>query len=186
MLSNEDTILKEVYSPFNQKLSFDDFQNKINSLTIDKWVFVGAVLLYQQAVKCGECNPDIGMVLLCSCADALQLVREKKSQANFMKFYLSYCPSNLRTPPLEYYPDGKIPLTTTPFDKALHYIYKQFRCLYVHEGIGHLTTRGFYDRIKDKDEKDIYAVDIKVTEWFKQITFERLFAMLTNYPRAQL
>jgi hypothetical protein len=72
---------------------------------------------------------------------------------------------------------------TAPFDKALRYIYKQFRCLYVHEGIGHLTTRGFYDRIKDKDEKDLYSVDMmKIAEWFRQITFESLFAMLTNYP----
>jgi hypothetical protein len=57
MVSNEDTVLKEVYSSFKQRVSFDDFQSKLNSLTIDKWNFVRATLLYQQSLKCKECNP---------------------------------------------------------------------------------------------------------------------------------
>ena len=83
---------------------------------------------------------------------------------------------------------GKYAKSTAPFDKALHYIYKQFRCLYVHEGIGRLTTapdgidwHTLFDKIEN--EKDVYSVDImKIAEWFRQITFESLFAMLTNYP----
>jgi hypothetical protein len=41
VLSNEDTTLKEIYSSFKERLSFDDFQSNLNSLTIeDKWNFV--------------------------------------------------------------------------------------------------------------------------------------------------
>jgi hypothetical protein len=183
-LSNEDTVLKEAYSSFNQKLSFVDFQSKLNSLAIDKWNFVRATLLYQQAVKCGDCNPNVGMVLLCSCANALQLVGEGKPWENFKEFYLTYCPAHFRTPPIEYYPNGKIPRTTAPFEKALRYIYKQFRNLFVHEGIGYLITapdgidwHTLYDKIKN--ENDVYSVDMmKIAEWFRQITFESLFAIL--------
>jgi hypothetical protein len=183
-LSDEDNVLKEAYSHFDKRLSFSDFKIRLDALTIDKWNFVRAVLLYNQAVECKECNSNVAMVLMCSCADALQLVGENKSNANFMRFYLNYCPSHLRTAPIEYYPNGRIPRTTAPFDKGLHYIYKQFRCMYVHEGIGHLTNapdgidwHTLYDRIKN--EEDIYSIDmIKILEWFSQITFESLFAML--------
>jgi len=187
IMSNEDKVLKEVYSSFEQRLSFDDFQSKLNSLTIDKWNFVRATLLYQQYLKCKECNPNVGMVLLCSCADALQLVAEDRlSKANFMEFYLRYCPAYLRThSPIDYYKDGKLPRATAPFEKALHFIYKQFRCLYVHKGIGHLETAPLEDTAwhtlldRIKGEKDVYAVDLPIiSEWFGQITFESLFAML--------
>lgn len=187
ILSSEDTVLKEVYSSFKQRLSFDDFQSKINSLTIDKWNFVRATLLYQQSLKCEECNPNVAMVLLCSCADAMQL--EETSYKGFMDFYKTYCPSRFQNSltensPIEYMPNGKPPLKTAPFEKALHFIYKQFRNMYVHEGIGHLemlperrVEHTFFDRIKG--ETDIYAVDmLNVVEWFGKITFESLFAML--------
>lgn len=177
--------MKEVYSSFKEKFSFEDFQSKLNSLAIDKWSFVRATLLYQQSLKCKACNPNVGMALLCSCADTLQLVAEDKSRANFMEFYQKYCPASYQTPPIKYYKDGKLPQTTAPFEKALHFIYKRFRCLYVHEGIGHLgavpkdaiTWHTLFDGIKG--EKDIYAVDLlKISEWFSQITLESLFAML--------
>jgi hypothetical protein len=182
-MSNEDTVLKEVYSSFKQRLSFDDFQTKINSLIyIDKWNFVRATLLYQQSLKCRWCNPNITMVLLCSCADAIQL--KETFYKRFMEFYKMYCPSRFRDSPIEYMPNGKPPLKTAPFEKALHFICKQFRNMYVHEGIGHLeispehiVTHTFYDKIKG--ENDIYKVDmLKVVEWFGKITFESLFAML--------
>jgi len=180
-LSSEGKLLHEVYPLFEKRLSFEDFKNKFNSLK-NEWNFFRALRLYQQAVKCGECNPNVGMVLLCSCADALQLVAEEKSKANFMKFYLKYCPLNLQNPPVEYYNEGKIPITTAPFDKVLRLIYKRFRCLYIHEGIGHLDPspellRFVIDGIRK--EKDVYAVDsLKIYEWFREVTFESLFAML--------
>jgi len=186
-LSNEDTVLKEVYSSFKQRLSFDDFQSKINSLTIDKWNFVRATLLYQQSLKCKECNPNVAMVLLCSCADAIQLKGERNSYNNFMEFYKKYCPNSpqFRNAPIKYYTNGKLPRKPAPFHKALHYIYKQFRCLYVHEGIGHLDflpempmEHTLFDKISAEDP-DIYSIDmLKIVGWFEEITLESLFAML--------
>ena len=183
---SEDTVLNESYSIFKEKITFDDFKGKLDSLKIDKWNFVRAVLLYNQAVKCRKCNPNVGMTLLSSCADALQLVGEGKPSANFKKFYLSFCPTEIRTPPIELYPNGKLPRITASFDKALHYIYKQFRCMYVHEGIGYLETapdgidwHTLCDKIKG--EKDIYSVDMmQIANWFEKVTFESLYVMLTT------
>jgi hypothetical protein len=181
----EDKALKETYPSFKDRLSFEDFKKKFYSLKIsDKWNFVRATSLYQHSYKCESCNPNIKMVLLCSCADALQLVGEECSLKNCMEFYGKYCPSEFRTPPIEYYADGKLPIATAPFDKAIRFIYKAFRCSYVHEGIQHLCEipngiewHAFMDRIDD--EKDIYVVDLlKISEWFGKITFESLFAML--------
>jgi hypothetical protein len=189
-LSNEDKILEEVYSSFKERLPFEDFRNRLNSLKIDKWNFVRAILLHQQSVKCTTCNPNVGMVLLCSCADALQLVGEERSKANFMKFYLDYCPQSLRTPPIEYYPEGKPqpPPITAPFEKALHYIYKKFRCLYVHKGIGRLdivpetegiTILPFPLMDKIKGENEVYLINLeKIPAWFEKVTIESLSAML--------
>lgn len=177
-------ILKEVYSSFKQRLSFDAFRSKLDSLKIDKWNFVRATSLYQQSLKCEECNPNVAMVLLCSCVDAMQL--EETSYKGFMGFYKTYCPSQfqnslIENSPIEYMPNGKSPLKTAPFEKALHFIYKQFRNMYVHEGIGHLKALPerigghiFFDRIEG--ENDIYAVDmLNVVKWFGKITFESLF-----------
>jgi len=180
-MSNEDTVLKEAYSSFKQRLSFDDFQSKINSLTIDKWNFVRATLLYQQSLKCKECNLNVAMVLLCSCAEAMQL--EETAEKRFKEFYERYCPSRLRNPPIEYMPNGKPPMVTAPFDIALHCIYKLFRCFFVHEGIKHLRPEDnidvLYDKIKIEDK--IYTVKLylpEITNWFEKTTFESLFAML--------
>ena len=190
LISNEDKLLKQVYSTFTGRLSFEDFQDKLNSLSVDKWDFVRAVMLYQQSVNCTKCNPNVGMVLLCSCADALRLVAEERSRANFMKFYLDYCPTSLRTPPIEYYPNGRTPKVTAPFDKALYYIYKKFRCLYVHRGIGRLDITPEIEGVeiidfplldKIKGESDAYAVYIeKVPEWFEKVTLESLYTLLTT------
>jgi len=189
-MNNTEAKIKEVYSSFGERLSYDDFKNKLDSLPVDKWNFVRAVLLYQQSVKCSKCNPNVGMSLLCSCADAIQLVGEGKPKENFMKFYLNYCPLSLRTSPIKYFPEGKLlpsPLTA-PFEKALHYIYKQFRCLFVHEGIGRLDIAPEIEGVimipfplmdKIKKEKDVYLIDLdKILSWFDRVTIESLSTML--------
>jgi len=180
----EDKALKEAYPSFKDRLSFEDFKKKVYSLKIlDKWNFVRATLLYQHSLKCENCDPNIKMVLLCSCADALQLVGDdRRSYQNFMHFYKTYCPSQFRIAPIKYF--GKMPLATVPFEKAIRFIYKRFRCLYLHEGVKQLTevpkwimSHESIDGIKG--EKDIYVVDLlKISEWFGKITFESLFAML--------
>jgi hypothetical protein len=185
-MSDEDKLLKEIYTLFEKRLKFKDFKNKFNALPIDKWNYLRASVLYQNAIKCRRCNPNIATLLLCSCADALQLVGDEgKSKANFMTFYMKFCPPHLRTPPIDIYLDGKLPKTTAPFDKALNYIYKRFRCLFVHEGIGFMgitVPEGIvWNDLLDgiKGEKDFYSVDmLKISNWFDQITFESLFAML--------
>jgi hypothetical protein len=189
VLPSDDTTLKEAYSSFKQRFSFDDFQSKLNSLKNDKWNFVRATLLYQQSLKCEKCNPNVAMVLLCSCADAMQL--EETSHKGFMAFYKTYCPAQFQNSlvensPIEYMPNGKPPLKTAPFEKALHFIYKQFRSMYVHEGKGHLEilpehimAHNFWDTIEG--ENDIYVVDmLNLVKWFGKITFESLSAMLIN------
>ncbi|MGD0204536.1 MAG: hypothetical protein ABSC20_11615 [Candidatus Bathyarchaeia archaeon] len=186
-MSNEDTVLKEAYSSFSQRLSFNDFQNKINLKTLgtDKWNFARAVQQFQEAIKYEESNPDLEIALLCSCAEALQL--EKTSLKRFKEFYLRYCPSNLRTSPIKYYPNGKVPEITAPFGKALEFIYRQLRSVYIHEGTEHLKPEPirngiFGDVIRNKDgTKDFYFFDkMKTLEWFRQITFESLYVMLTK------
>jgi hypothetical protein len=185
-MSNEEKILKEISPLFEGRLKLEDFVSKFNALPIDKWNFLRACLLYQNALKCKKCNPNIAMLLLCSCADALQLVGDEgKSKANFMTFYTKFCPSQLRTPPIVFYPDGKLPKTIAPFEKALNLVYKRFRSLFVHEGIGFLGVKvpegiawhGLLIGIKN--EKDLYSVDmLQVLDWFEKITLGSLFAML--------
>jgi hypothetical protein len=188
-LSNGDTVLKEAYSSFKQRVSFDDFQSKLNSLTIDKLNFVRATLLYQQSLKCKECNPNVEMVLLCSCADAIQLKGERNSYNNFKEFYMRYCPSQFKDSqienlPIEYMYNGKPPMKTAPFEKALYFIYKQFRNMYVHEGIKRLRAEDnidfLFDKLKDKNGvNDYYKINLpEILNWFEKITFESLFAML--------
>ena len=186
VLSNEDTILKEVYSSFKQRLSFDDFQSKLNSLTIDKRNFVRATLLYKQALKCKECNPTVAMVLLCSCADALKLA--EGNWKRIKTFYETYCPDDdeFRIAPIEYYPNCKLPRTPAPFDKAIYCIYKKFRVKFVHEGINHIRAEDnidfLYVRLKDENGVCGYCKICfpEVVNWFEKITFESLFAMLAN------
>jgi len=177
--------IDKAYPPFKGRLAFQNFVAKASSLPIDELNFVRASLLYQQALKCRGCEPNIAMMLLCSCADALKVAGEKVgSHENFSSFYLKYCPSNLRVPPLEYYPNSQPPAKTSPFDKALDFIYSKFRCLYVHEGIGHLepllkgiTIIGSFLLIK-YDNK-VYSLDtIKLQDWFEKITLESLYNML--------
>jgi len=102
LLSNLSGALKEGYSPFQGRLSFKDFEVKVNSLPIDMWNFVRASLLYQKALQCRKCEPNIAMVLLCSCPDALKVSGKKaKVRTNYRSFYSKYCPPRLKDPPIK-------------------------------------------------------------------------------------
>ena len=177
--------LKDAYIPFRGKLTFNNFVTKINSLPIDKWNFVRGSLLYQQALKCKACNPDIAMVIFSSCADALKVAGKKAgSRKNFKTFYLKHCPSTFRVPPIKYYPNAKPPLAIAPFDKALDFIYAKFRCLYVHEGKGRLQplpkgVNWIAGLLLDKYDNEYYQIDIlKILGWFAKITLESLSDLL--------
>lgn len=185
MSKDEIRALKRAYLPFQSRISFQEFVKKANSLAVDKWDFVRASLLYQQALKCKSCEPNIAMVLLCSCADALKTAgKNAGSRKNFKDFYLNHCPSALRVPPLNYYPQLKPPAVVASFDKALDFIYSKFRCLFVHEGKGRLSQlpKGIAfigSFLLDMFENIPYHLDtIKLTEWFERITLESLYELL--------
>jgi len=197
-LSDEEKVLREVYSSFEDRLSFEEFRTKFNLLPNDKWNFARAVSLFQQYLKCKECNPNIGMVVLCSCADALQLVGSKyKSKANFIEFYLRYCPTEYRNPdyrspesqrmPIEYLSREKRSAEIIPFDKkTLTFIYQKFRCSYIHVGIGNIQPlpKNIYSHHsieKFEKEKDLFMLDlVEFPKWFEKVTFESLYVMLTT------
>lgn len=107
-------------------------------------------------------------------------------QRNFKELYIRHCPTNLRTAPMEYYPNLSTPHVATPFDKALEYIYKRFRCPHIHEGIErlhNLKIRGITIQIGsslvDKLGNDGYTIDLlKILDWFFKITLNSLYGML--------
>jgi hypothetical protein len=181
--------LKEAYGPFKDEMTFEDFKTKVDALDIKKWHFVRASFLYQQALKCQECNPNVAMLLLCSCAETMQLLEGGKPRKNFMKFYEDYCPNNLRKPPIQYYSNLKPPLNLidASFNEALDYIYAKFRCLYVHEGVGHLELppKDFHlvgDQLLDKFKDKIYVIDkLAILCWFVSITKECLSKILNSF-----
>jgi len=185
-MSDENRALKKAYPPFGASLAFKDFVAKVNSLPIDKWNFVRASLLYQQALKCKGCESNIAMLLLCSCAEALKIAGTGfgLSHRNFKQFYLNYCPSSLRKPPMKYYPNAKPPPQMVSFDKTLDFIYAKFRCLYIHEGKGRLEPlppgiKWIGSFLLDKYNNEYYSLDtIKVHDWFEKITLESLFNLL--------
>jgi len=170
--------LKKAYKPFKNEMAFKDFKIKVEALNKKKWNFVRASFLYQQALKCGKCDPNVEMLLLCSCADAMQLVGNRQSHKNFNKFYLDYCPNGSRNPPIKYYLDLKPPLIRrdVSFEEALEYIYANFRCLYTHEGIERLELppKGVHlvgNELLDKFEGKYYVIDkLNVLSWFASIT----------------
>jgi len=178
--------LRKSYRPFKGRIPWKNFLNKLNSFSYDKkWNFVRSSLLYQEAKRYGKSNPNIGMLLLCSCADAMKVAgKNAGSRRNFKQFYIRYCPTNLRDPPIEYYPNARPPLVKTPFDKALDFIYVKFRCLYVHEGIGRLQPlpsgiTWIALTLLDKYCNEYYVVDtLKILNWFSTITMESLYNIL--------
>jgi hypothetical protein len=188
-MSNEEKVLQEIYSSFANRLDFEDFKRKFSSLPIDKWNFARAVSLYQQYLKCKDCSPNIATVVLCSCADALQLKGGKYySRANFKEFYLKYCPPEYRRMPIEYLSREKRDSATIPFDeRTLDYIYQEFRCSYIHVGIGCLELFPEKDHhhyhqsriARFKKEKGFFEIDlVEFRKWFEKVTFESLYAFL--------
>jgi hypothetical protein len=178
--------LKKAYKPFKNEMAFKDFKTRVEALSKKKWNFVRASFLYQQALKCGKCDPNVAMLLLCSSADAMQLVGKRNSWKNFEKFYKDYCPSGSKNPPIKHYLNLKPPLTLTDasFEEALDYIYANFRCLYVHEGIGRLELppKGIIlvgSELLDKFKGEYYVINIlNVLSWFALITKESLSKIL--------
>jgi len=185
-MSSEEKVLREIYPSFADRLDFEDFKRKFNSLPIDKWNFARAISLYQQYLKCKDCNPNVAIVVLCSCADALQLKGGKYfSRANFKEFYLKYCPLKYRKTPIEYLSREKRDSATIPFDeRTLDYIYQEFRCSYIHVGIGCLELLPekvyYHSRIgKFKKEQELFEIDlVEFRKWFEKVTFESLYAFL--------
>ena len=101
--------LKKAHAPFEKRLNLQEFITRVNFLR-NKWNFVRASFLYKQALKCKECESNVAMVLLCSCAETIKVAGEDaRPTTNFKKFYMNYCPLNLRNPPIEYYPNAKPP-----------------------------------------------------------------------------
>jgi hypothetical protein len=178
--------LKKAYKPFKNEMAFKDFKTKVDALNKRKWNFVRASFLYQQALKCAKCDPNVAMLLLCSSADAMQLVGKRNSWRNFEKFYKDYCPIGSRNPPIKYYLNKKPPLILgdASFEEALDYIYANFRCLYAHEGIGRLELppKGVHlvgNELLDKFKGKYYVIDIlNVLSWLASITKESLSKIL--------
>jgi hypothetical protein len=177
---------KKAYKPFKNQIAFNVFKTKVEALNKKKWNFVRAIFLYQQALKCGKCDPNVAMLLLCSSADSMQLVGKRNSWKNFEKFYKDYCPMPLRNPPIKYYAILKSPVIRkdASFDEALDYIYANLRCLYVHEGIGRLESvpKGINlvgSELMDKFKGKYYVIDrLTVLNWFALITKESLYKIL--------
>jgi hypothetical protein len=176
--------LERVYSLFKNRLSLEDFKAKFDSLSGEKkWKFVRGSLLYHQALKCEKCEPNIAMLLLCSCADAMKVAGEDAgSRKNFKEFYMQYCPNELRTPPIEYYSDTKPKPQTAPFNKALDFIYAKFRNPYTHEAKAILekpNKKLTGDFLLDEYKGEYYHADkLKFPEWFENITLESLSSFL--------
>ena len=189
-MSDEEKVLREVYSSFKDRLNFEEFRTKFNLLPNDKWNFARAVSLFQQYLKCKDCTSNVGMIVLCSCADAIQLKGGiGKSKANFIEFYLKYCPPEYRKMPIEHLSSEKRNTETIPFDKKiLEYIYQKFRCSYIHVGIGNLypLPKNVYSHHllgKFEKEKDFFMIDlVELPKWFEKVTFESLYEMLID-PR---
>jgi len=182
---NEKQALNKAYVPFRNRFTLDNFLTKVNNLEDSKWNFVRACLLYQKALSCKRCEPNVAMVLLCSCAEAIKITGSWESKRNFREFYLRYCPADKRGSPIKYYRPGKrLPPQPASFDKALDFIYSKFRSLYVHEGIGRLETPPeditlFKDTLLDAYKGKIYIIDKeKILEWFADITLESLHCFL--------
>ena len=180
--------IKQAYKTFSNLIPWSNFQTKLALLPEKKkWRFIRSSLMYQQAMKCKKCNPNIAMSLLCSCAESLKILGTRVgSRRNFEALYLRHCPQPLRIAPMKYYPNKAVHAVPAPFSKALFYIYKKFRCLYTHEGIGRLQqlkksgkTHIINNSLLDVAGNDAYSIDLlKVLDWFAGITKSSLFQSL--------
>jgi Pyruvate/2-oxoacid:ferredoxin oxidoreductase delta subunit len=103
--------VKQAYKTFSNLISWSNFQTKLAILPEKKkWRFIRSSLMYQQAMKCKKCNPNIAMSLLCSCAESLKLLGTRAgARRNFETLYLMHCPQPLRIAPMKYYPNKAVP-----------------------------------------------------------------------------
>jgi len=131
--------VKSIHSLFKDKHNLENFKAMLDSLPNEKKVnFVNACLLYQQALKCKECKPtgpNIAMLLLCICADAIKITGKRAPRENLIRFYQTYCPPELKKDILieRYNPQGEPEYTKASFEEALHLIYERFRNPFAHE-----------------------------------------------------
>lgn len=59
--------VKKGYKTFSRMLSKEDFIKYINRMgKIEKNNFLKASLMYQRALRCSDCDPDVCIALLCS------------------------------------------------------------------------------------------------------------------------
>jgi len=188
--------VKSIHSLFKDKHSLENFKAMLDSLPNEKKVnFVNACLLYQQALKCKECKPtgpNIAMLLLCICADAIKITGKRAPHENFIRFYQTYCPPELKKDiPIERYnPQGELEYTKASFEEALHLIYERFRNPLAHEAKKWFEEGSPKNSILDtrieafeKDSKTVmrygdkryHIIDINnLLEWFKKATLESL------------
>jgi hypothetical protein len=176
-------IIDQLFEIFKDGLTLEQFRAKVDALNGKKNNFLNASLLCRQALRCKGCEPNIAMMLLCSCADAMKFVRKGKPRENFKKFYRDYSPIVSRNPPIMCYFDDKPLIYNVPsFDETLEYIYKRFRNLYTHEGTGllelpkspDLIWYGLCDKLEETSNKTYVTDIVRILDWFATITKESL------------
>jgi hypothetical protein len=132
------------------------------------------------------------MLLLCTCADAIKITGKRAPHENFIRFYQTYCPLELKKDiPIERYnPQGEPEYTKASFEEALHLIYERFRNPLAHEAKkwfedGSPKNSILETRIEafEKNSKAILYYGDKgyhinnlddLLEWFKKATLESL------------
>jgi hypothetical protein len=109
---------------------------------------------------------------------------------NFRKFLLTYCPTELRKPPIKVY-NGK----GDDFEIAVRAIYSNFRSLYLHAGIGYASVadKPYVDK-ETGEEVDIFAIPLliksgrkyisveltKITSWFAEVVKKSMHQYLVS------
>jgi hypothetical protein len=174
--------LGKVYDVFKNDArikSFEEFESYFNALSDDekRINFSNACLLYQKAVKCKACEPNISLLLLCSCANAIKVISKKReSRKNIVEFYLVYCPHKLR---------NELPISRASFEDTLDLIYKKFRNPFVHEAkelfeqAPNHTVKMAMIKYKNKFYP-LYISNNSVLNWFEKVTYKSLCNYLTN------
>ena len=65
-------LMRETYNAYADLIDENEFNKLFSSIPIEKQKEFGrASLMYQRALKCMSCDPDIGMALLCSAVEAV-------------------------------------------------------------------------------------------------------------------
>lgn len=107
---------------------------------------------------------------------------------NFRMFLATYCPDELRNPPIEIY-KGK----GKPFDVALRGLYSRFRSFFLHEGIGYasIAEKPYIDEetgeairmiaiplLMKVDTRYVSFELTELTDWFAQVVKTSLLQYL--------